>query len=639
MCGLAGFLDADARGGEDELRAAAGRMGDALAHRGPDDRGVWAEAAPGGAAALASRRLAVLDLTPAGAQPMRSADGRWVLAYNGEVYNFRALRAALEAAGHAFRGGSDTEVVLAAVAEWGLEAALPRLEGMFAFAAWDRRERTLHLVRDRLGVKPLYYGWAGGPNGGEGGGGAFLFGSELRALRAHPAFRPAVDREALTLYLRHGHVPSPYSIHEGVRQLRPGCLLSVRPGQRRGEASPRPWWSLAEAIARGAARRREGADARASVERLRALLDEAVAARTVADVPVGVLFSGGVDSSLVAALMAERSARPIRTFTVGFEDGAFDEAPQAAAVARRLGTEHAELAVAGEDARAVVPRLAERWDEPFADPSQIPTCLIAEFARGEVTVALSGDGGDELFAGYPHYALARRAWAALGWAPRPARRGLARALRLAPGRPRAARRLRTLAEAIAAPDGPSFHRALTSHWRDPAGVLIGASEPPAEPPPPGLPGGLGAWMLYADTVGGLPDRMLTKIDRASMGVGLEVRVPLLDRRVVEYVQELPMRLRARRGKWMLRRALREYVPPALTDRPKSGFTPPLDDWLRGPLREWAEELLDERRLRREGYFRPEPILARWREQTSGARDWRHPLWSVLMFQAWLEAWG
>lgn len=631
MCGVAGFLSADGRTHEDELRAAAARMGDALAHRGPDGGGSWVEASDGGAVAFAHRRLAVLDLTPAGAQPMRSADGRWVLSYNGEVYNFRALRAELEAAGRAFSGGSDTEAVLAAIAEWGVEAALPRLDGMFAFAAWDRRERTLHLVRDRLGVKPMYYGWADG--------GTFLFGSELRALRAHPAFRPAVDREALTLYLRRGHVPAPYSIHEGVRQLRPGSLLSVRPGQRPGDASPRAWWSLASAIARGAARRREGADALASLERLRALLDEAVTARTVADVPLGVLFSGGVDSSLVAALMAARAARPIRTFTVGFEDAAFDEAPAAAAVARRLGAEHAELAVTGADARAVVPRLAGRWDEPFADPSQIPTWLIAEFARGEVTVALSGDGGDELFAGYPHYALARRAWAALGWAPRPARRGLARALRLAPGRSRAGRRLRTLAGAIAEPDGPSFHRALTSHWKRPAEALALPAEPPAEPPPRGLPDGLGAWMLYADTAGGLPDRMLTKIDRASMGVGLEVRVPLLDHRVVEYVWGLPMRLRERRGKWMLRRVLREYVPPALTDRPKSGFTPPLDGWLRGPLREWAEELLDEARLRREGYFRPEPILARWREQTSGARDWRHPLWSVLMFQAWLEAWG
>ncbi|HEX8692864.1 MAG TPA: asparagine synthase (glutamine-hydrolyzing) [Longimicrobium sp.] len=640
MCGIAGLYRPGGLERGEAPHAAA--MGRALAHRGPDDHGTWADAEAG--VALAHRRLSVVDLSPLGHQPMRSACGRWVLTYNGEIYDHADLRRELEGRGRAFRGRSDTEVLVEAVAEWGLRGALERCNGMFALAAWDRRNRVLYLARDRAGEKPLYYGWSGG---------VFLFGSELRALAAHPAFRGEVDREALARYLRHKCVPAPLSIWRGVRKLPAGALLAVK---GTGEARPEVYWdaaALAEAAARDPFRGSED-EALAALD---ALLGDAVGMRMEADVPLGAFLSGGIDSSLVVALMQARSTRPVRTFTIGFHEGFYDEAVHARAVARHLGTDHTELYVTPRDALDVIPRLPDVYDEPFADPSQIPTVLVAELARRHVTVALSGDGGDELFGGYEHYRWAHRAWRSVGWLPRPARSGLARALSAVPaaawnrllapggearrvGRRTLGERVHQLAAVLPSPGAREVLDWLVSDWRDGAAAAV-----PGAPPAADLR--TGPWphlhdarerMMLRDFALGLADDMLVKMDRAAMAVALEGRMPLLDPRVAEFAWRLPvgMKVRGREGKRVLRRLLYRYVPRALVDRPKMGFCTPVDEWLRGPLRDWAEALLDERRLSAEGFFDPAPVRRRWSEHLSGERDRRFDLWSVLMFQTWLE---
>ena len=626
MCGIAGLLDLTASSGAEALGAAAARMAAALTHRGPDDGGVWADAEAG--VALGFRRLAIIDLSPAGRQPMVSSCGRCVLAYNGELYNAAELRRELEALGRGFRGHCDGEVLVEACAEWGLEATLPRLLGMFAFALWDRRARTLSLVRDRLGIKPLYWGRVSG---------LVLFGSELKALCAHGGWRPEIDRGALAAYMRHLCVPAPHSIYRGVSKLRPGEVVTVNAA---GETASARYWDL-RAIARDTPRAEIG-EAEA-LERLGDALDDAVRRRMVADVPLGAFLSGGIDSSLVVALMQAAGERPVRTFTVGFAEAEFDEAPHAKAVAEHLGTEHTEITVSPADALELVPALPECYDEPFADSSQIPTMLIARLARGAVTVALSGDGGDEVFGGYKrHYradALARR----LGWLPRPVRRGAAAALRALPGGSHyAAYRRDRAANILGAADDVALYRAVVSTIADPAALVPGAEEPRGVLWDATVAAEIPDFMEragYFDTVTSLADQMLTKVDRASMAVGLEVRVPLLDHRVVELVWSLPPALKfggVDENKRLLRKLLYAKVPRPLVDRRKQGFGVPVAAWLRGPLRDWGEALLDARRLAEGGWLDAGAVRVMWDEHQAGAGDWQRVLWRVLMFEAWRD---
>lgn len=643
MCGIAGVWDPSGRLATTDLDSLVGRMIVSLRHRGPDDEGSWVD--PKAGVALATRRLAVIDLTEEGHQPMASASGRYMLAFNGEIYNHGDLRRELQALGHGFRGRSDTEVLIEGVDRWGLWKTLERVNGMFALAVWDRHERRLHLARDRLGEKPLYYGRIGG---------GFAFASEVKALRVHPGFRADVDRDALALFLRHKYVPAPRTIYRGIAKLPPATVLTLD-GTRSGEPVPVPYWSLGEAAEHGLAEPiRETTPV--VVDELASLLGDAVARRMVADVPLGAFLSGGVDSSTVVALMQAHSDRPIRTFTIGFTDPSWDESADARRVARYLGTDHTELVASPGEATAVIPRLADVYDEPFADSSQIPTLLVSELARREVTVALSGDGGDEVFGGYNRYAWTPAVWRRFGWLPQPARRGLAaaltsvspagwdRAMRLVePVLPRSSRqriageKLHKLARSLTARGPDEMYAVLISHWDDPASVAIGASVNGAVAGPEVR--GFTRRMMLLDTSGYLPDDILVKLDRATMAVSLEGRVPYLDHRVVEFAWRLPlaMRVRGATGKWILRRVLDRYVPRSMVERPKMGFGVPIGAWLRGPLREWAEELLAADRIRREGYLRPELVRAVWADHLSGRRNRQYELWDVLMFQSWLEA--
>jgi asparagine synthase (glutamine-hydrolysing) len=620
-------------------------MTKSLRHRGPDDEGVWIDAAAG--VALGHRRLSILDLSQAGHQPMVSSTGRFVLVYNGEIYNFRDLIHRLrqeEKHQIQFRGHSDTEVMLACFELWGIEASLARMNGMFALALWDRQERTLCLCRDRMGEKPLYYGWAGN---------TFLFGSELKALRLHPAFNGKISPEAVGLYLRYSYVPSPHSIFQGVYKLPPGSLLKLDSKVCR-DTKPTSYWSLRTVAEDGIESPLQCSESDL-VAGLGDLLKDAVKIRMIADVPLGVFLSGGIDSSTITALMQAQSARPVRTFSIGSDDSGFNEAEQAAAVARHLGTDHTELYVTAEDAFSAIPLMPSVYDEPFADSSQIPTFLLSRLARRHVTVALSGDGGDELFAGYNRHVWIERTWRAIGWLPREYRRFVAKAItRISPRGwegvfrvlnlllpPHLRQRypgykMHKLAGILSCVDSEAMYRGVISHWNDPSSVL--SYEILSEGDLPKLPAML-TRMLLSDALTYLPDDILVKLDRASMAVGLEGRLPLLDQRVVEYSWKIPIRakIREKKGKWILREILRRYVPPRLTDRPKAGFGVPLGDWLRSPLREWAESLLDERCLKSEGFFDPKPIREKWAEHLSGRAAWEHHLWNILMFQAWLSA--
>jgi asparagine synthase (glutamine-hydrolysing) len=647
MCGICGFLYRDRRPAADSLRDIAGRMADALAHRGPDDRGVWVDAEAG--IALGHRRLAILDLSAEGAQPMSSACGRYEIAYNGEVYNFRELASELRGLGHSFRGHSDTEVVVAAIAEWGVREALSRLNGMFALALWDRQQRNLTLARDRVGKKPLYYGWCGD---------AFLFGSELEALRVHPDFDPEIDRDALGLLLRHTWIPAPYSIFRGVGKLVAGSFLTLDVGRGNGAVREivEPYWSARAVVERGAREPFCGSYEEAT-DVLDARLRDAVGQRMVADVPLGALLSGGIDSTTVVATMQALSPRPVKTFTIGFREPRYDEAAHARRIARHVGTDHTELYVTAEDGLALIPELPRIYDEPFADTSQIPTYLVSRLARRDVTVALSGDGGDELFVGYGSYFRALRQWRRFGGIPRPLRRAagavlgaLARASwpRVAAaeragvgGVARLIGRLDKLADRIEARDVRALFEALRVNCRRPAELVLGA-RPLATSlsDPDRWPGALQPLQLlpYLDLTGFMTDGILVKVDRASMAEGLEVRCPILDHHIVELAWSLPLEMRvdAAGGKRILREILARYVPRELTERPKHGFGVPVAAWLRGSLRDWAESLLDVRRLRNQGYLEPDGVRRIWEQHLAGWRDHNQLLWSILMFQAWLE---
>jgi len=639
MCGVAGFW-----GGGRVESGVAQQMALRIESRGPDDAGVWIDEAAG--LSVAHRRLSILDLSPAGHQPMESPCGRYVLVYNGEIYNHQDLRNELEEEGEAFdwRGHSDTETLLVALRNWGLQGALERVNGMFAFAVWDSVERRLFLARDRMGEKPLYYGRSGD---------TFLFGSELKALSAHPDWQGEVDRDALALYMRHNYVPAPWSIYKGIAKLPPAHYVVIGENGR-SIGKPQCYWDLGQVAENGVAE--ASGEPEALTDKLNALLRDAVSRRMAADVPLGAFLSGGYDSTTVAAIMHAQSERPVKTFSIGFHEEGYNEAKHAKTVAEHLGTDHTELYVTPEEAMAVIPKLPSIYDEPFSDSSQIPTFLVSQLARQHVTVSLSGDGGDELFCGYNRYVMGYQVWNKLRLLPRPVRGFLAGMLHRAPGHsldalqkalprrfrvPKLADRLPKLAEVLAHQDGQAFYRSLVSHAKSPDELVLGANEPDTvlNRPDclPNLPG-LREQMMYLDSMTYLPDDILTKVDRASMAVSLEARVPLLDHRVVEFAWRVPTEFKYRngQGKWLLRQVLYRYVPQELMDRPKMGFGVPIEHWLRGPLREWAEELLDERRLREEGFFDPAPIRRMWQEHVSGQRRWHYYLWDVLIFQAWLD---
>ena len=649
MCGIAGVLSRGPVPAE-----LLQRMGSSLVHRGPDDGGQWAD--PDAGIGFAHRRLAIVDLSPHGHQPMASRSGRYVLSYNGEIYNHAALRAELDQRGGGieWRGHSDTETLVEAISAWGLEAALGKCVGMFALALWDRSERTLSLARDRFGEKPLYYGWVGGD---------LLFASELKAIRAHPRFDNAIDRRSLGLFAARTHVPAPHSIYEHVFKLDPGCILVAsvatldarpseppRAGHRSSGLSIDRYWSYQEVVTSGL--RNPIKHEQEALEALEAILSEAIRGQSLADVPVGAFLSGGIDSSTVVALYQKYSATPVRTFTMGFEQAGFDEAEHARAVAKQLGTLHHERYVSVADAREVIPALPAMYDEPFADSSQIPTHLVSRFAREHVTVALSGDGGDELFAGYNRHFAAPRLWQQLQRVPHPLRRiaaatfghvpsstwGTAAGLLGREVQPHFGAKLRkALAVAGAARSFDDVYDSFIDEWALDRSPVIGG-EGSADLSAVLLAGAPDTVRtMYRDAMTYLPDDILCKVDRAAMAVSLETRVPFLDHRVAELAARIPLSMKVgpQGGKQILRKLLFREAPAALFDRPKTGFAVPVGEWIKGPLRPWAEELLDQRRLVSEGFFDAETVRRRWKDHLSGRRDSTPALWAVLMFQAWL----
>src|SRR5271157_216852 len=644
MCGITGFLDTKRQETAIELESTVRRMADTILYRGPDDYGSWVDAENG--LAFGFRRLAILDLSPTGHQPMYSMDGRFVIIFNGEIYNFAELHSELERLGYRFKGHSDTEIMLAAICEWGLRSAVRRFNGMFAFALWDRQERQLFLVRDRLGIKPLYYGWAGN---------VFLFGSELKPFQAHPAFQDTIDRDALALFLRFNCIHAPYSIYKGIYKLVPGNILTLSDCDCRTEPVIEPYWSARDVAERGSEEPFSGTDQEAE-EELDQLLRDSVRERMIADVPLGTFLSGGIDSSTVVALMQAQSDRPVKTFTIGFKEADFDEASYAKAIAQHLGTDHTELYVTPGEAREVIPNLPNLYDEPYADSSQIPTFLVSQLARSQVTVSLSGDGGDELFGGYNRYYAGRWVWEKLGWIPSGMRRAgsqamdnlsprllerILRELNLA-GKQELSEKIRKSSKILASDSYPDIYNRLVSLWDKPAEIVKGSQEPPTILTDPKRWAKLDDFtqtMMYLDLVTYLPEDILVKLDRASMHVSLEARVPLLDdHRVVEFAWKLPltMKMRAGKRKWILRQVLYRYVPQEMIERPKMGFAIPIGDWLRVPLRDWGESLLNEKKLEQEGFFNPAPIRQKWTQHIEGKRNWHHHLWAILMFQAWFS---
>jgi asparagine synthase (glutamine-hydrolysing) len=701
MCGLAGFVLPNGNFLSEKLLSTANKLSAALIQRGPDDSGVWADANNG--LALAHRRLSIIDLSTAGHQPMASASDRFVIAFNGEIYNHLSLRAELDLSATfkgdsiKWRGHSDTETLLAGFETWGIEATLQRAVGMFAIAVWDKISCSLTLARDRLGEKPLYYGWVGSPvceasNGGDQLGElslkaadqtelgkAFVFGSELKALKAYQGFNNEVCREALAEYMRFMVVPAPRSIYKGIYKLEPGCMLTIkgapppdaplqpiRPGQSHGSVSIKRWWALSSVVEQGSVNLLN--DEAQAIKQLESTLSEAVRLQSLADVPLGAFLSGGVDSSTIVALMQQQAKEAgqasIKTFTIGFNESGFDEAPYARAVANHLGTEHHEMRVTSDMAQAVIPLLPHMYDEPFADSSQIPTHLVCQSARKEVTVALSGDAGDELFGGYNRYFWGPRIWNRLSWLPFPARKVLGECVSAVPvevwnalstlvkgnksgGVNQTGAKLHKIGQIFKTSKGMSdLYLSLLSEWQDPGDLvisdgvkLLGQPDTLMQDPLPTL--GLNDQaleMMYRDSMMYLTDDILCKVDRAAMACSLETRVPFLDHRVVELAWQLPLKMKIRnnQGKWALRQVLYKHVPRELIERPKAGFAIPIGQWLRGPLREWGNSLLDEQRLKQEGYLKPAPILQAWKEHLTGRIDHTPKLWAVLMFQSWLE---
>jgi asparagine synthase (glutamine-hydrolysing) len=647
MCGIAGFLSPSRELVGEAMQPTVLAMANALQHRGPDDSGTWVDPIAG--VALGHRRLSILDLSPLGHQPMLSVSGRHVIVYNGEIYNFRSLRTELESSGHAFRSQSDTEVMLAAITQWGVRDALRRFNGMFAFALWDRQEHTLHLARDRFGEKPLYYGWFDR---------TLLFGSELKGLRAHPQFEGEVDRDALGLYMRYGYVPTPHCIYRHVRKLPPGTVLKVTGEGSDSSASPEAYWSVSEAALAAMDSPFAGSAVEAAIE-LECLLDDAVRLRLESDVPLGAFLSGGIDSSTIVALMQRQGSRPVKTFTVGFDEAPYNEADDAKRVAEHLGTEHTELYVSSSDAMAVIPRLPTLYDEPFADSSQIPTFLISSLARSNVTVSLSGDGGDELLGGYNRYLLASTRLRSVFRLPALARKMIGGTLQAVPpltwdrllgmlggvtsavGRRHVGDKLHRLGGVLTNSGAGDVYSSFMSVWDRPNAVVLGMTDlAESRTVLPLRAHALDEMqrMMLLDALGYLPDDILVKVDRASMGVGLETRMPFLDHRVAEFCWGLPRSLKVRDGqqKWLLHQVLSKYVPQHLVERPKTGFAVPIATWLRGPLKTWAADLLNAGRLRREEFLNADVVNLLWGRHLSGKANWPDRLWCALMFETWLD---
>jgi len=640
MCGIVGYF-----GQAQPSISLLTLMADKLQHRGPDDFGFWVDDDLG--VALAHRRLSILDISPAGHQPMVSKTGRYVISYNGEIYNHNDLRIQINKINPSiWNGGSDTETLLAGFELWGVSETLKYLVGMFAFAVWDRERQVLILARDRAGEKPLYYGAYSGVT---------IFGSELKSLRVHPSFINDIDRNALALYLRYAYVPTPYSIYKNVKKLPAGTYIEIH---RDRICPPVKYWSIERVVQDGISNQFSGSDDLA-ISNLNDLLGRAVKQQMVSDVPLGAFLSGGIDSSIVVALMQSQSARPIRTFTIGFDDKNFDEAKYAKSIANYLGCQHVELYIGEDTARDVIPSLPEIYDEPFADSSQIPTYLVSNLARQHVAVSLTGDGADELFGGYNRYIFSQNIWKYLGALPLPLRQMGSKALcfysaeewnhllsklnEVLPLRWRFSNpggKLQKLSNVITADSPENLYGMLTSFWTDPS-ILVKESNSSLKKPlwHKKIPNqSYAGYMMYADFKNYLPDDILTKVDRAAMSVSLETRVPFLDHRVINFAAHLPMNMKIRngRGKWIVRQLLSRYIPEALFERPKMGFSVPLDIWLRRPLREWANDFLSEEALNSHGLFYSDPIRLAWKEHLSGTRNWQYPLWNILMFQSWIK---
>jgi len=642
MCGIAGFVDqAGFSDGDSILR----RMADTIEHRGPDSEGYWTDENLG--IGLAHRRLSILDLSPAGHQPMLSQCGRFVVSYNGEIYNHLDIRSDLEAiCSIDWRGHSDTETLVQGFSRWGIRETLERSNGMFALAVWDRKLQTLTLARDRMGEKPLYYGFQNGK---------FLFGSELKALQQHPSWEGKIDRDVLTLFLRHNYVPGPYSIYSNIKKLPPAHYVEI---QAKNLYLPEPiaYWNL-ESQAIGEHHKPFDGSAEDALNHLEYLVTDAVGIRMAADVPLGAFLSGGVDSSVIVALMQKLSSNPVKTFSIGFEEAEYDEAPHAREIAKFLGTDHTEMYVSSQDALDQISKLPRYWDEPFADSSQIPTMLVSNLAHSQVSVSLSGDGGDELFCGYTRYTQGYEFWRKLGLLPRFCRAAISNLIRRLPANTVGKMlqvapekwqklgsndRLLKLADVMDVSDHNEFYRSLVSHSKRPEELVLHSREPSTL-----LSSTDTSWnsnsdfrerMMYLDMKTYLPDDILVKVDRASMATSLETRVPLLDHRIVEFALDLPMALKVRNGqtKWLLRQLLYRHVPRSLIERPKMGFGVPIEHWLQGPLKNWADDLLSESKLRREGFFDVEKVQNMWSETRIGKRRWHYHIWDVLMFQAWLD---
>ncbi len=642
MCGITGFIDFARHNSDVDIQTIVAKMMSRLTHRGPDSSGMWTDASAG--VALGHQRLAILDLSAAGHQPMISANGRYHLVFNGEIYNFLALRSELSKRGHRFQGDSDTEVMLAAFSQWGVPKAVQSFVGMFAFALWDRLKQTLCLGRDRVGEKPLYYGRVKN---------TFLFASELKALQVHPEWEGHIDRNALHLFMQHSYIPAPLSIYQGIFKLLPATILTINPTKPNALDRSQTYRSLTNVMEQGNRTRFSGTETDAR-EHLDHLLRETIRQQMIADVPLGVFLSGGTDSSTIAALMQTESATPVKTFTLGFHEGTHNEAIDAKAVAQHLGTDHTEMYVTPQDAKDVIPKLPLIYDEPFSDPSQIPTLLLAQLAKQDVTVCLSGDGGDELFCGYNHYFQCKLIWNILQYTPFHIQKLVSFALksiinrkwdyRLFPPGIRSfltVERLYKLSEMLLAKDLPTMYWVLISHILGQESLVMGLDEAETcfKPLNQTLDADALSYMMYTDMSYYLPDDILVKVDRASMAKSLEVRVPLLDHRIVEFVWSLPIRMkyRPRQRKWLLRQILNQYVPARLIERTKMGFGVPIGQWLREPLKDWVETLLEKRRLHQEGFFNPQPIRKKWKEHLSGQRQWQYDLWNVLMFQVWLES--
>jgi asparagine synthase (glutamine-hydrolysing) len=644
MCGFVGVISKNRTMlAHDQIT----QMTNAIRHRGPDDAGIWSDEAC--CIALGHRRLSVVDLSQAGQQPMRSHTGRYVIVFNGEIYNHLKLRSHLK--NHDWVGGSDTETLLAAIEKWGIKKAIERCIGMFAFAIWDTKKRELILGRDRLGEKPLYYGWQG-----KGKNACFLFGSELKTFKAHSGFVSEIDRNTLCLYMRYGYIPAPYSIYQGIYKLLPGCLLTV------SDEKPNPvietYWSVNDVALNGLSTQLDGSAADIADE-LETLLMSSISQQVIADVPIGAFLSGGVDSSIVVSLMQAQSSQPVKTFTIGFDEQGYNEASYAREIAQHLGTDHTELYVTSQQAMEVIPNLPNIYCEPFSDSSQIPTFLVSKLARQEVTVSLSGDGGDELFGGYNRHVFTHQKWGGISHLPIGLRSIVASGIQcLSPNtwnklsKPVQAlmankyqlsnigEKLHKGAKILSVKNSDDLHLMLLTHW-NPSDVVLNGSEPMLSHKDSSLNlNGLDDLqkMMMQDTMGYLPDDILVKVDRAAMAVSLESRVPFLDHRVVEFAWRIPqsMKIRDGVGKWILREVLHKHIPKKLIERPKMGFEIPLGTWLRGPLKDWAEHLLNENRLRREGFFNVEIIRKRWVEHQTGKFNWQHLLWNVLMFEAWLD---